>query len=77
MPTHTVTAQLAASAYLANNIAGYLTHLAYIDDTTGYVVKTGCRVRPYSVLPDSAGYTDERPTCETCGRKWDKTHGSL
>lgn len=69
--TRTVTAPLACSAYRQGRAPTYLTHLVEVE-ADGHVVRTFCRVRRDSVLPDTACYTAERPTCPTCATRWAK-----
>lgn len=74
--TRPVTAGVSCGAYSRARLSGeqYLTHLAWVAaDDAGHVVKGGCsNVKRENIHPDPTTYTQDRPTCPVCARKWDR-----
>jgi len=68
-----VTAHVSAGCYPRSHKGQYLTHRVEIGSGVPEVESVGCRgVKPASILPDSVMYSQDRPTCATCARAFDR-----
>lgn len=70
-----VTAGILAGAYLRRSLGAPRTHLVEVEpQRDGWpVVRVLCgKADPRNATDDSTQWSDERPTCPACAKRWDR-----